>query len=983
MNKQLGRSISTNLIQKPQTQSLRQSVEHEYHYKRFYPTILSSDPTSSSLNIIQKSQKSYTSPAHTIFSKFNHGSQTLRNLDLQQTSLLESKVQFQTEYQINHNKILNGLTQSLQKIQKSLLLPKIQKNMQQSQILDSQILQIAQQNKSTKVKGLKLDTTLLKDPVYYENQNIVNNFIGSPLWKGLNSQFSESYRIGGMFQENTMLKAEYDKQKFDVQKQRLKDLLERQKSQFKLNQDKIQLVMQFQQLPNIKNVPSQSKLLNMSLPDLNMKLNQLQINQKVITAVLKIQGGWRMFKAKKLYEIQRRLFMRRIVFIQRKIKEYIKRKQQRQYQQQCATKIQGLYRGFKIRKNLVFYMSQKVNTSLQLFNDIRERIYEGTVKKIIVDWRLKTTQSIQEKKQNAYRTFLVKSLQVYHRLKKNQSKKSVPRYMQNLKRTNVLGGGTNVLNTSNITQKSGPNGAKQISTKNVQAAQTQSNQKSKKPEPIKVQSSTKTPTLTNDQIKNQPPLTHQNNSTTLQVPQPKDNQSTHSKASAENSSPIEDTHIQDPSPNPKMIYNNINNVTNLRRLTSIEGQIVENEQLQQINKLIKQKGLVRSTTLKIKSSDINSFQNNGDMLLDQNIHESPIVQESPSIKSEFRHFNFFNAQNPAIQEDEQEELLGDVGSTKPKNTSSKGLDSNFIDTENQLIQQSNNIDEIKIQFNQNQGHEPNFISPKDNNSSKNKSKSKFYQNISPKNFQNQTKKEISPKTNSDSKKSQTIKENSPQQMPMKPSLEEMKISIENVKTFKSKKPKQTNQRYHSQKQINDSINQIESKTVNDKVDYDNQQKLVDQAQDFVNWNSLDEQNQQLFQNSSDIKIIQEANYNFITKQTSSNPSPQKLNESQNVESYNRVDQQDDEDYEQDIEQHDDQLIIKMTNDPNTQVTAAAQIDNTNVQVSQEKTKKKIKKSSIKVIKSKKTEKVSPRKLQIEEGYQDLYSKEEIFGQVQF
>lgn len=71
---------------------------------------------------------------------------------------------------------------------------------------------------------------------------------------------------------------------------------------------------------------------------------------------------------------------------------------------------------------------------MKVFDGMRERVYKDTVKQIIEDWRQKTFNSHAEKKKNAYKAFLVKSLQVYHKFKKSNSKKSVPRYMQNLKR---------------------------------------------------------------------------------------------------------------------------------------------------------------------------------------------------------------------------------------------------------------------------------------------------------------------------------------------------------------------------------------------------------------------------------------------------------------------------------------------------------------------------------------------------------------------
>lgn len=53
-----------------------------------------------------------------------------------------------------------------------------------------------------------------------------------------------------------------------------------------------------------------------------------------------------------------------------------------------------------------------------MVDTIRERVYEHVIKKIIIDWKFKASTNKNEKKQNAYKAFLSKSIEIYLKHKK-------------------------------------------------------------------------------------------------------------------------------------------------------------------------------------------------------------------------------------------------------------------------------------------------------------------------------------------------------------------------------------------------------------------------------------------------------------------------------------------------------------------------------------------------------------------------------------
>lgn len=67
---------------------------------------------------------------------------------------------------------------------------------------------------------------------------------------------------------------------------------------------------------------------------------------------------------------------------------------------------------------MIYFMSYKVNQSLLMVDTIRERVYEHVIKKIIIDWKFKASTNKNEKKQNAYKAFLSKSIEIYLKHKK-------------------------------------------------------------------------------------------------------------------------------------------------------------------------------------------------------------------------------------------------------------------------------------------------------------------------------------------------------------------------------------------------------------------------------------------------------------------------------------------------------------------------------------------------------------------------------------
>ncbi|CDW73233.1 UNKNOWN [Stylonychia lemnae] len=684
-----------------------------------------------------------------------------------------AQVHFQTQYQQNHDKKQNTLADSIAKYK--LILPRI--------------------NNSS----------------FLQNSNSEQE---SAL---------QSYRVSGMFKENTMNKADHDKQKFDYQKQRLKDLLERQKSHMKMNQDKVNMIIQFHDLNLIKNVPSDQKLMNMSLPELDVKLKKLQINQKVSWGVLKIQGGWKMHKTKKDYKRLRRHMLEIIIRIQRIFKRFLLKKEQLRHK----------------------FMNQKVNSSLSMVDNIRERVYEDAVKKIICSWRDKTILHAQERKQNAYKAFLYKSIEIYNKHKKIQQKKVLPRYMQNLKRTHAPGGPqVNAQNTSSISHK-------QVTVQNNKAQQ--------KAPVVQVNSSNLPVNNSNQkQSLNKKPMEKTKTNAGIEPLTLKDTQTNQNQ---------QKQNIQE-----QQLYLNISKSPNRKKRFTVTGSII-------IEKTSSRETSVhRQTTL--ANDHIQNVLEQVDGGSSQNDNESPSTQSD--MKNQFA---FFMTQNNLSQDDPSEQ--GDNSGKE------------YIDV------QDNNDEQNRIPFLQQIQNEAN------------KNKSKFYKttgqqssgtsdltnaierqtlnNFGASNQKNQNtlssptfQKKL---TLASPKKVQTQQLQSPQklspsqQMPIKPQLDEMQKSIDNVQSFKSS-PKRGHRMSERRLQGFDEILEMQIKpdskpdpnTTDDQIITVDMQKLEEQMQlkdenqltskskkspqtlnkgfqhqqnddDLINWNTLDDK-QQKTQNKS-------------------------------------------------------------------------------------------------------------------------------------
>lgn len=74
-------------------------------------------------------------------------------------------------------------------------------------------------------------------------------------------------------------------------------------------------------------------------------------------------------------------------------------------------------------------MSIKVNSTLAIVDNIRERVYHYSIKYFIRKWKNNARKMGKERKANAYKAFLNISLKMYHKHKKILQKKQVPRYM--------------------------------------------------------------------------------------------------------------------------------------------------------------------------------------------------------------------------------------------------------------------------------------------------------------------------------------------------------------------------------------------------------------------------------------------------------------------------------------------------------------------------------------------------------------------------